>query len=356
MAPRYSTPQDLVEALQQRGEGARAQLQDMLRAPLTRLMEDLRGRYRLSRKGESLTHHALHAVETYLRTRSLEPFASMSWPAFRAAVLMHLAKLASQPYGQRSGSAMSPGTLPASPCYHSEAYFLPHERVGDYWFGGDWFGGWEAADGSLWVLLADITGHGYYAYLLASTLPGVWRACWESAPASPADLLAAMHDLLEDCLPEGIYVECTLVRLHPEGEVIAAPAGGSRLLLRRGDHDAPVLLKLRGAWLGLARPSAGDQHIWTLEDGDELLLATDGMFDQLHDHCAGDVVASLEQGTRASGLFERVRALLGQALEQTPQKDDITMVLLRRRDRVAEASSPRPFTDLSPNETGDVPV
>ncbi|HWG43839.1 MAG TPA: PP2C family protein-serine/threonine phosphatase [Gemmataceae bacterium] len=356
MALRYSTPRDLVEALQQRGDGARAQLQDMLRAPLTRLMEELRGRYRLSRKGESLTHHALHAVETYLRTRSPEPFTSMTWPAFRAAVLLNIAKLASQPYGQRSETAMLPGTLPASLCYHSEAYFLPHERIGDYWFGGDWFGGLEAADGSLWVLLADITGHGYYAYLLASTLPGVWRACWESAPTSPADLLATMHDLLADCLPEGIYVECTLVRLHPEGEVVAAPAGGSRLLWRRRGQDAPVLLKLRGTWLGLARPSAGDQHIWTLEDGDELLLATDGMFDQLHDPCAGDVVASLEHAIGAGGLFERVRALLRQALEQTPQKDDITMVLLRRRDRVAEASAPRSITDLSLNETGDVPV
>ncbi|HMF10951.1 MAG TPA: SpoIIE family protein phosphatase, partial [Gemmataceae bacterium] len=279
MALHYSTPQELIEALQQRGDGAREQLQEFLRGPLARLMEELRSRHRLRPNEEMLTRHALHAAETYLRTRPMQAFASMSWSAFRAAVLLHLAKLAAQPYGQRSGATTTPGPLPWSPGYHSETFFQPHEQVGDYWFGGDWFGGWESADGSLWILVADVTGHGYYAYLLASTLPGVWRTCWESAPAAPAELLASMHDLLADCLPEGVYVECTLVRLHPEGAVIVAPAGGSRLLLRRGRQNKPIYVKLRGAWLGLARPSCGDQRTWTLQEGDELLLATDGLFD-----------------------------------------------------------------------------
>jgi serine phosphatase RsbU (regulator of sigma subunit) len=357
MAPRYATPRELVEALQQRGDGARLQLHEMLRPPLSRLMEELRTRYNLDRKGESLTHRALHAAETYLRTRPTENFASLTWPAFRAAVLLHVAKLASQPHGKRSGSGMSAASLPPSRGYHSETFFLPHERVGDYWFGGDWFGGREAADGSLWILVADITGHGYYAYLLASTLPGVWRTCWETAPSAPADLLAAMHDLLADCLPEGVYVECTLVRLDPEGRVIAAPAGGSRLLFRRGREDRPILLKLRGSWLGLARPSCGDQQTWTLDEGDELLLATDGMFDQLHQHGEEDVTARLGEIGGKVGLFERVRDLLRQALESSPQQDDITMVLVRRRGRIAAELPSLPAVDLSsPNEAGDVPV
>jgi serine phosphatase RsbU (regulator of sigma subunit) len=354
MALRYPTPSKLVEALHERGEGARKQLHELLRAPLTRLMEDLRNRHRLNRRTESLTLNALHAAETYLRTRPLDAFASMAWPAFRAAVLLHIAKLTSLPFGERAGSMLVPAALPRSVNYDSEAFFQPHEQVGDSWFGGDWFGGAEAADGSLWVMVADVTGHGYFAYLMASTLPGVWRTCWESAPEAPAELLASMHDLLADCLPEGVYVECTLVRVHPEGEVVAAPAGGSRLLLRRGSDGRPTLLKLRGSWLGLARPSADDQHVWTLADGDELILATDGMYDQIHEHCQQDVVEVLGQVAGSFGLFEQVRDLLRRALEQTPQKDDITMVLLRRR-RAAEASAALPGVGLSsPNEAPDV--
>jgi serine phosphatase RsbU (regulator of sigma subunit) len=247
--------------------------------------------------------------------------------------------------------------LPPSSAYASEVFYQPHERVGEYWFGGDWFGGVEAADGSLWILIADITGHGYSAYLLASALPGVWRTCWESGPAGPAELLAAMHDLLADCLPDGVYAECTLVRLHPEGEVVAAPAGGSRLLLRRGPDDRPVLIKLRGTWLGLAPPSPKDQHTWSLEGGDELLLATDGLFDQLHEQGEADIVELLGRVSGERGLFGRVRDLLGQALERASQKDDITIVFLRRRNPVAGAAASLPSADLnSPSESDDVRV
>lgn len=357
MALGYPTPRELVEGLQQRGDGARAQLHELLYVPIDRLMEAMRGRYRLPHKQDTLTRNALHAAETYLRTHPVSFFASMDWPAFRAAILLHIAKLASQPQRQQMVAQSRPGSLPSSLCYHSEIYSLPYERIGDSWFSGDWLGGRQASDGSLWILVADITGHGYYAYLLASTLPSVWQRCWESAPATPAELLAAMHDLLEDCLPDGVYVECTLVRLNPDGEIVVASAGGSRLVLRRGHEETPVLLKMRGAWLGLLRPSLGDQQTWTLADGDELLLATDGLFDQLHEHRPVDVVQQLGRLASGASLFECVHSLLQQALEHTEQQDDITMVLVRRHGRVAEAAAARPHEDLpSPNGSTDVSV
>src|SRR5262249_32743556 len=146
-------------------------------------------------------------------------------------------------------------------------------------FGGDWYAGRRNDDGSLWVLLADVTGHGYYAYLVASSLPAVWQRCWNAHPdhvPEPADLLETMHELVSDCLPEGVYVECTLARLDAEGRVTVSPAGATRLLLRR-DAGEPNLVKLRGSWLGFRAPERDEQHTLELEDGDELILATDGI-------------------------------------------------------------------------------
>jgi hypothetical protein len=342
MARRYSSPRHLVAALQGRDDDARAQLRELIRAPLARLMEDLRSRYRLSHGGETLTRNALHVAETYLRTRPESLFSPLDWSSFRAAVLLHVAKLASQPQGKPSPISRMSAELPQSLRYDSRVYFLPYERVGEYWFGGDWIGGRESADGSLWILLADITGHGYHAYLLASALPDVWRRCWETAPASPAELLAKMHDLLSDCLPEGVYAEGTLVCLQPNGEVVAVPAGGSRLLLCRGRWGKPTLLKMRGGWLGLIRPSPNDQQTWTLQEGDELLLATDGLYDQLHEDRPVDVVERLGSAGNGVDLFERVRALLQQALKDTPQQDDITMVGILRRARTANGKNDVP--------------
>jgi serine phosphatase RsbU (regulator of sigma subunit) len=146
-----------------------------------------------------------------------------------------------------------------------------------------------------------------------------------------------MHRLLEECLPDGVYVECTLARLGPDGAVAISPAGGSRVLLRRGGRVE--LVRLRGGWLGLLPPSAGDQHAVTLAAGDELLLGTDGFFDQLA--ALGEPVpAELQQLSTFRPLFDHARDLLQRALKATPQIDDITLVLLRRRGEDERAVLP----------------
>jgi hypothetical protein len=357
MKPRYATPRDLVEALQARAPQARAQLAEILRDPLARLMAQFRASHSFDADLDVLTAHALHLAETFLRTRPLDALDGVGWNAFRSTVLIHIAKVAYTPFAN-TGSLAGPTPLPDSPEYQSRTFFAPYERLGNYCFGGDWFAGWQTADGALWVLLADVTGHGYYAYLLASGLPGVWQACWNalSAPApQPAAVLAAMHHLLQDCLPEGVFLECTLVRLAPDGIATVVPAGGTRLLLRRHNAGRADLVKLRGMWLGLSPPSAQDEQTWTLEHGDELLLATDGVFDQLDE--ANDLEeVSLSPGSSAN-LFDAVHDLLQSALASEPQRDDMTMVLLRRRVR-AEGEGPLRTLPGHPaqNGAGDVPV
>jgi hypothetical protein len=360
MEPRYRTPADLVEALHARAAEAREQLRRTLGEPLGRLMGQLVTRHQMPQQRERLALYALHLAETWLRTRPAGAFRAMSWPAFRSASLVQVAKLASQPFGDAAASGAGPRPLPECPVYDCQTFFRPHQRVGELWFGGDWFGGRHADDGALWVIVADVTGHGYQAYLLASGLPGVWENCWQGRPPAstqPAELLAAMHELLCDCLPDGAYVECTLVRLGPEGEATVAPAGGARLLLRRRGTPRPDLHKLRGTWLGLNAPSAEDQRAWRLEQGDELLLGSDGLFDQLGEQHSDEVVELLGPLPHTAPLFESVRRLVEEALARGPQRDDITMVLLRRRSRVEGAAPGRPWAaSAARGGPGDVPV
>ena len=109
-------------------------------------------------------------------------------------------------------------------------------------------------------------------------------------------------------------------------------------------------------WLGLCPPTRADQHSYVLAHGDEILLATDGVFDQLA--AEGAVLgAGLPEELAGPGpLLQRVRALLDRALERAPQKDDITLVLIRRR-----ASGPGEVALVSAgsaphHRAGDVPV
>src|SRR5262245_11758452 len=307
--PRFDTPSALVEALQHRTDGARAQLWEWVGEPVRRLLDELRTRHQLKHDLERMTRHALHMAETFLRTRRPEDFATLSPTAFRGAVMLQVARQVVQPFGEQRNGSTAPEPLPESDGYAFQTLYLPYEKVGSFYFGGDWFGGRRTADGSVWVIVADITGHGYYAYLLANALPGVWRMCWErlgERVGQPAELLAAMHDLLEDCLPDGVFAECTLLKLGPGGEVTVAPAGGSRLVRRDSRRNQLELLKLRGLWVGLHRPSADDQRVYRLEVGDELLVGSDGVFDQFAD-AGGDLAGVLTASLHRGGLFEALR-------------------------------------------------
>lgn len=326
MEDRFGTPQRLVEGLQARRPAARARLQELLREPVARLLGELARRYGIDADNAMLTQHALHAAETGLRARPAEAFAGLNWNVFRASALVQIARTAAAPHGAGTPGFDGPPSLPEVPSYHSDTYFRPYSRYGDQFFGGDWYAG-RAFQGYLWVFLADVTGHGYFAYLLATALPAVWRYCWGQHPGlapQPAELLAVMHEQLADSLPEGIFLECTLARFDQAGEVIVSPAGGVRMLLRRGKRP-PEVVKLRGAWLGLAAPAAEDQHALRLGEGDELILSTDGAFDQLDGF---DAVNGLP---REAALFDDLRERLDQSISAGPQKDDVTLVLLRRR-------------------------
>ena len=310
----------------------RAELWAWLHEPFGLLMRQLAERHRLDAPHDRNTRHALHLAETYLRTRPASDYVDQSWAAFRAALLLLVGKLAIRPYAGQGGPVHGPDPLPEVTGYQTRTLFMPHHQVGGQGFGGDWFGGACADDGTLWVLVADVTGHGYAAYLLASALPAVWEKCWDAAgregeaPAEPAasgsagaspsppagareptGLLLAMHRLLEECLPDGVFVECTLARLRPDGAVTISPAGGTRFLLRRGGRVE--LVRLRGGWLGLLTPLDRDRHDLRLAAGDELLLGTDGFFDQLAvlgEPMPGD----LQRLSNFRPLFDQARDLL----------------------------------------------
>jgi serine phosphatase RsbU (regulator of sigma subunit) len=348
----YPTPQALVEALHDRQGRARQHLHGLLREPVERLIGQLIARHGLDADRDLLTQNALHLAEVLLRVRPAAALAGVSWSAFRASLLLRLAQLAVEaPGGHAANGRGGPLPLPDCPVYHSETFFRPHGRVGDRPVGGDWYAGRRLEDGTLWVFLADVTGHGYYAYLLATALPSVWQRLWEQHPGQapePAELLASMHDLLADCLPDGIFLECTLVRLTAEGRATIAPCGGTRLLVHPARRP-PDVVKLRGAWLGLRAPTPDEQHALDLAPGDELVLATDGIFDQLDDGGAEEVTRRVPP--RRGALFAALREAVEASLAAGEQKDDMTMLLLRRRDRGDAVILPFP----GPGEA-DVPV
>ena len=333
----HHSPKSLVERLHARAKEAKEELASILFDPIVGLMDRLVKKHRLPHDARFLAQRALLAVETHLRTCRVAEFADTSWPQFQARVLFYLGKMAFRVADPAQRNILNHPALPKSPAYDTQSVFLPFERVGAYWLGGDHVGGELDSDGSLWVLVTDVTGHGYPAYLVAENVPRLWRIAWDGLPPherEPIRLLESLHELLEDCLPEGVFIEATLARLRRDGTTTIMPAGGSRVLRRSASDEIPVMHSLPGSWLGLTAPNPGDQQSWSTELGDELLLGSDGLFDQISEHgnASGGLRWSLGRIAEHATLFDGTVHVLREALDSLGQMDDITGIAMRRLD------------------------
>lgn len=332
-SPGFPAPEDLARALREDNRAARKQFEDTLRPLLLKLFERLTRDFVLAYPPEYLLTRALRLAEVFVRSRPVGTFLPPSWKAFYTAAVLHVASVLDQPLKQ-PGSAGDRDSLALPNCknYQSQVYFRPYDRVGKSLFGGDWICGQHDDEGSLWLLMADITGHGFTAYLLARALPLIWQMAWQRAgrATQPIDILTSMHHQLESVLPEGIYVEATLLKLTREGEIFLQAAGGTRLILRREGAAQLEFLRYRGCWLGLMPPASKDLHRLRLGHGDELAVATDGLFDQI-DGLRGQDLSTLISTAAPSPLMDWLQGLVQESLEAGPQKDDITLLLLQRR-------------------------
>ena len=344
MPPELS-PEAVVRLLPSGDPAARARLEAWCAAPVRRLVDRLLAP--APAEADRLARRALRWLEMYLRSRDPAEFRAVGGTAFRMRLLVAAWRLLSDPAEAGPPPPGRAAEVPPSEAYQVRLFFRPHGVVG-----GDWFD-IEAGDaGEVWVLVADVSGKGLPANLLASGLPHLWRTervrAARRRALSPGDVLALLGRELEACLPDGVFVEATLGRFGPGGRVTVASAGACPVVVRRGRVEVH---RLGGPPLGLAdvRGPRGERG-WDLRPGDECLLATDGLFDQRsgaagEDRLSDRLPALLDEAGAPASLHEAVAAGLRRAVEAYGQDDDIAVVTVAFRAPAAGA-----------REGSDVPV
>jgi serine phosphatase RsbU (regulator of sigma subunit) len=225
-----------------------------------------------------------------------------------------------------------PRELPQPPGFELAALGRPCDETS-----GDYYDAIPFAEGSLALVVGDVSGHGLGAALLMAST----RALVHSFLQQQRDLvvvMSAVNAFLERDLPDNAFMSLFLGALDPERrELLYVSAGHNPPLLHRTSGSVQELVRT-GPVLGVTRRARFlRSDIVDLQPGDVLLLYTDGIFEarngdgemygeaRLRAAFAQRALAGARAREIVDGLLGDLLAFVGdQALE-----DDVSCLVLR---------------------------
>lgn len=166
--------------------------------------------------------------------------------------------------------AALPNTNPNLAGLEVASFYKPASDVA-----GDFYDFLELEDGSLGVFIADVSGHGVPAALVASMLK-IALATQSASASSPARILSALNTLFCGRL-ERQFITAAYVHVDPaKGRIVTASAGHPPPILRHANGTTEEIVA-PGVVLGRFRDAGYEEIALPLAPGDTLVLYTDGI-------------------------------------------------------------------------------
>jgi sigma-B regulation protein RsbU (phosphoserine phosphatase) len=190
--------------------------------------------------------------------------------------------------------------------------------------GGDFFDAVNTEDG-LTVVLADVSGKGVSAALLASTLQGMIYSQLTARMPLP-EIVAAVNRFFTHKHIGEKYATVIIARIRRDGELEYVNCGHvppllvcNREVIRPSHGNLPV---------GLLADAAYESDRYNMHPGDRLVLVTDGVTEA--ENARGDFFDNerLEAVAAKSGTLEDIFSAVADFCGGTPLSDDCTVVEL----------------------------
>jgi hypothetical protein len=210
------------------------------------------------------------------------------------------------------------GKLPDTPGYIVDAAYLPADEVG-----GDFFRVLPAPGSASLVVIGDVSGKGLGAAILVSVIVG---ALLNRRSSDPSELLSELNAAIAGQL-DGEFITCCAVLLEPDYRVRVASAGHPAPCFKDAELDLPP-----GLPLGVVSDASYQDKFFYLDPGDQLSLMSDGVAE------ACNASSELFGFDRARRVSSRPAAEIASAARSWGQKDDITVVTVKRKARVESYS------------------
>ena len=206
-------------------------------------------------------------------------------------------------------SLLVPASAPSTPGFAVDSVYLPASEVG-----GDFFHVQPGDDGSLLLVVGDVSGKGLTAAMTVSAIIGALR---DEKTRQPAQVLAHLNRVL--CGHIGGFVTCSATLVADNGATTIANAGN--LPPYRNGEELPVP---SGLPLGIVAEVTYDETRFELAPGDRLTFVSDGVAE------ARDAKGELLGFERMAGLTGKRAMEIAETAQRWGQQDDITVLTVTR--------------------------
>lgn len=222
------------------------------------------------------------------------------------------------------------------------ASMIPADEVG-----GDYYDIIVSDAGERWIAIGDVSGHGVESGLIMMmTQTSIFTTVNRTAGYKPSTVLNTVNSVIKQNITRlgtDRYMTISVIRL--ESHRLTFAGKHQDILIRRARKGVTEFIPSRGTWLGIL-DDIGDYLSDTtvpLENGDVILLYTDGVTEAADKNGVMFGERNLERALNKYGDLPPNEIVKNIILEvqghMSEQKDDLTVVALKRTDVVSTQAS-----------------
>jgi phosphoserine phosphatase RsbU/P len=224
-----------------------------------------------------------------------------------------------------------PSCCPEAPGWQLAAFWRAARQVG-----GDFYDFLPLPRDHQGLVVADVADKGVPAALFMAVSRTLTRSVAIGGHRTPAEALKRVNELILADARSDLFVTMFLADLSPVGRVVYANAGHNPPLVVRAARGEVEYLKEHGMALGvIPEVLMRDQQI-RLENGDVLVIYTDGLTDALNARGDEFGLERLEQVIvnhryqPADGIVAAIQDSVSQFVGNEPPFDDLTLIVAKR--------------------------
>ncbi len=206
-------------------------------------------------------------------------------------------------------SLLVPATPSVTPGFSVESVYIPASEVG-----GDFFQILPGDDGSLLIVVGDVSGKGLKAAMTVSTIIGALRGC---VIREPAEVLANLNRVLHGQITG--FATCVAAWISADGAMTIANAG--HIPPYRNGEELAVP---GGLPLGVVETGHYEEKQFEIAAGNRLTFVSDGVVEATNDK------KELFGFERTQAISTQPAAAIAEAAKQFGQEDDISVLSVTR--------------------------